>query len=978
MAEKGNAVGQKEAPSRIIVSNGLISLQAKDADLKDIINELSRKTGIPLTFETRIEKRVTLSFCRLSIEDALKKLAPNYAIVFTKENNSKEHKIIRAVITDPCETCAGSESIDGKIDSGKAGKIKDDTIGSSERKQRNTSAKADFQSEPEKTGTPAGRFVPNELIVKFKSDISPEEIQNLLKSSGAKVKSHIKQINYYVLTLPPDISVPDAAEYYGQQGAAETVEPNYINTPQAVPNDPDLLSLQWALHNTGQTGGTVDADIDAVEAWDIEQGDPGVIIAIIDTGVDYTHEDLADNIWHNPGEIPDNGSDDDGNGHIDDDIGWDFVTEDNDPMDQDEHGTHVAGIAGAVTNNGIGMAGVCWNCKIMPVRAGDRYFLNDDSAQAIIYAAENGAKVLNLSWGGGPQSLLIADAIAFAADKGALICAAAGNDGKPDLFYPAATENSAVMAIGATDHSDERASFSNYGSWVDVSAPGVSIYSTYLGDGYVSFSGTSMASPVAAGVAALLFSRFDGISPVEVKTAMMSTVDVIAGLDGVNSTSGRINAYTALTEGFNTPHIDSINPVDVHEGDELTLFGENFGSPQGDGNVKFHPDKTAEIISWSDSAIVCSVPDGAQSGEVVVETTDGTSNSIEITVLKKYYEETLLDNAFIGDGQPQGWKADDQSWLYQLPFSFPFFENRYDSVYVCSNGYLDFTDSDASYLNSIDVFKNRAMIAPLWDDLITNGVTQQDEDIYIHSPSPDSVCIRWIAERKETGDAVNVEVVLFENGRIEFNYGSGNNNLSSTVGISGEESGQYHLASYDGLNQLSQVQTVLFLQSFAIHLDLGWNLVSFPLEFENNQVAQVFDSINSGIDGVWGYMDEAWQVYIPGSPGTSTLETLESGVGYWIKTNQEGLKIQNTGQTNTTPVELTIGWNLLGLRSSQTLPIEEALADIEGAYEFAWRYNDKKWQAYDPQNPQLSDLRNLEPGYGYWINAVEDCTWTLP
>lgn len=164
------------------------------------------------------------------------------------------------------------------------------------------------------------------------------------------------------MSLPPDLSVNDALRWYRQQDVVDQAEPNYLIPLKTVPNDPDF-SMQWALHNTGQTGGTDDADIDAAESWDIEQGQEEVVIAIIDTGVDYTHEDLAVNLWQNPGEIPENGIDDDVNGYIDDTIGWnfvdasggaegeDFVMPDNDPMDRHGHGTHVAGIAGAVANN---------------------------------------------------------------------------------------------------------------------------------------------------------------------------------------------------------------------------------------------------------------------------------------------------------------------------------------------------------------------------------------------------------------------------------------------------------------------------------------------------------------------------------------------------------------------------------------------------------------------------------------------------
>jgi hypothetical protein len=654
----------------------------------------------------------------------------------------------------------------------------------------------------------------------------------------------------------------------------------------------------------------------------------------------------------------------------------DFVIPDNDPMDRHGHGTHVAGIAGATADNAFGIMGVAWGCRIMPVRAGYKtptgggFLETDDAAQAIVYAAENGAKVINLSWGGYHKSNLLEDALTFATDKGAIICAAAGNEKSSNFIYPAASEINALISVGATDDQDKKASFSNYGSWVDLSAPGAGIYSTGVNNTYYTMSGTSMAAPCVSGLAALVFSHFDSISPIAVKTRIMRSVDVLSDLTEKNSTSGRINAYAALTGEFDTPYVFSLNPTEVYESDELLLLGDAFGDTQGDGKVRFYPGKTAEIISWSDSAIVCRVPENARSGDVTVETSKGTSNGAEVTVLVRYYEETLIENEFKPRGQAQGWKADDQSWLYQLPFSFRFFGEEYDSVYVCSNGFLDFKNSDAPYQNSTEVFKNRIMIAPLWDDLISHGISQQDEDIYIYSPSPDSVSIRWTAERYETGDPVNVEVVLYEDGRIKFNYGSDNTNLSPTIGLSGGDGTRYHLSVYDDANQLDQIQTVLFTpdnQTFTIDLDLGWNLISLPLEPKNNQVSQIFKSIASGINCVWGYLDSSWKVYVPGNPKISNLAVMKQGYGYWVETNQKGLSFQIQGRYKSQSFDSKSGWNLIGLNFLQPTPADVYLLDIGGEYEIVWGYKEGAWKVYDPQNPSFSDLKDMKPGRGYWV-----------
>ena len=969
------------------ICNGLVSLDAKEANLREILTEISNRTKIVIEIGADVEENISTSFREIPLVEALKKITGNWAMVFETGQDVKH--LSRVVILAGSQNLANTQ-IKPKTDNHNffkpppANLIKPVAPAAKISSQKRSSASLTIVNE--KTGLKSS-VVPNELIVRFKKGLSKEDVQALIAATGATIKTYIEALNYYVLSLPLHLSITDALRWYRRQDVIDQAEPNYLIPLKTVPNDPDFF-MQWALHNTEQTGGTDDADIDAAESWDIEQGQEQVVIAIIDTGVDYTHEDLAANIWQNQGEIPENGIDDDGNGYIDDTIGWDFVDAsggaegedfvmpDNDPMDRHGHGTHVAGIAGAVANNDIGIAGVAWNCKLMPVRAGyktssgDGVLESDDAAQAIIYAAESGAKVVNLSWGDYQRSNLIEDAMTYATNKGALVCAAAGNENSNSLIYPAVSENTAVLAIGATDSHDLKASFSNYGDWVHVSAPGVSIYSAYLNNSYRQISGTSMSTPHVAGVAALLFSYFPDLSPIEAKTRIMRSVDVLADLSGKNSVSGRINAYSALTANYTFPHIFSVSPNAAHEGDIVTIFGDSFGDEQGDGVVEFYPNKDAEIISWSKSTVVCRVPEGAQTGELAVITSEGDSNGIEIAILVRFYDETLIENEFLGTGTAQGWQADDQSWLYQLPFSFPFFGKQYDSVYVCSNGYLDFTNSASSYENSTEVLKTRVMIAPLWDDLITNGTAQEGEDIYIYEPSADSVCIRWVGERYETGDPVNVEVVLHEDGRIKFNYGSGNADMSPTIGISGGDGYQYHVASCDGSSQLNHVQTVLFVPkvlSFSIPLDLGWNLISLPLVPENNQVAQIMGDVNGGIESVWGYEDGVWYVYDPLNPGLSDLEVMKTGYGYWVKTTQGGLSIQIQGQMIPLSLNLTSGWNLIGFSSLQSVPVEKALAGIEGEIESVWGYKDGVWYVYDPQNPGFRDLEEMEPGKGYWI-----------
>ena len=285
------------------------------------------------------------------------------------------------------------------------------------------------------------------------------------------------------------MTVETALELYRRNPDVAYVEPNYIRYLNATtPNDP-LFSRLWGLNNTGQsvsgTSGTAGADVDGPEAWDVTQGSSTVVIAVIDTGVDYNHPDLAGNIWSNPGEVAGNRIDDDNNGYADDIRGWDFVDNDNEPMDVQGHGTHVSGTIAAMGNNSIGVTGVCWQAKIMPLRIFDAFGGSATSARiiaAVGYAVNKGAKIINASFGGPDYSQAEYDALSSANSAGVLFVAAAGNEtanNDTTPCYPAGYNLPNIISVAATDQNDELTYFSNYGATsVHVAAPGQNIYST--------------------------------------------------------------------------------------------------------------------------------------------------------------------------------------------------------------------------------------------------------------------------------------------------------------------------------------------------------------------------------------------------------------------------------------------------------------------------------------------------------------------
>ncbi|MFS1511252.1 S8 family peptidase [Chengkuizengella sp. SCS-71B] len=349
----------------------------------------------------------------------------------------------------------------------------------------------------------------SEIIVKFKEKTTKDVKKQIHLEENAEVLKTNEQIGFEVVKVKGK-SIEKALEKYNKRADVEFAEPIVEYHALFDPNDP--------LYSSDQYGPQI---IEADSAWDITTGSSNVLVAVIDTGVDENHEDLKGKVVR----------------------GYDFIDNDNNPADINGHGTHVAGTVGALTDNRVGVAGVAPDVKIMSVRVLDRdgFGTNEGVANGITYAADNGADVINLSLGSPSSSRVVEDAVNYAWDRGVVVVAAAGNAGNRKRNYPAYYTN--TIAVAATDENDRKASFSTFGSWVDVAAPGVDIVSTRLGGGYVSYNGTSMASPHTAGLAALLASQ--GLSNVEIRDKIESTADPINGT-GRYWEHGRINAYNAV------------------------------------------------------------------------------------------------------------------------------------------------------------------------------------------------------------------------------------------------------------------------------------------------------------------------------------------------------------------------------------------------------------------------------------------------
>lgn len=332
-------------------------------------------------------------------------------------------------------------------------------------------------------------------------------------------------------------------EYVGSDGPAPS-----IGDP-VVPDDPEYGRLWAHREPTGAIGG-----MDSTHAWSMTTGDPEIVVGVIDTGVDINHPDLINNIWHNLGETPNNGIDDDGNGFIDDVTGWDFYDEDNDVSDTDGHGTHVAGIIAAAGNNATGVTGVAWNALIMPLKHQNDMGVGftSDAVEALDYATDAGVRITNNSWGHGNSNLSLQSAIQRARDAGSLFVAGAGNDSEDnDSFhhYPSGYDIENIISVAATEFNDTLAFFSNYGeSTVDLGAPGVDIYSTEPGGIYGYREGTSMSTPHVSGTAALLLALDQNATYSDLINRLKTSVDPIASLSGKVASGGRLNAARALAQ----------------------------------------------------------------------------------------------------------------------------------------------------------------------------------------------------------------------------------------------------------------------------------------------------------------------------------------------------------------------------------------------------------------------------------------------
>ncbi|UCC22394.1 MAG: S8 family serine peptidase, partial [Planctomycetota bacterium] len=608
-------------------------------------------------------------------------------------------------------------------------------------------------------------YKPGELLVRFAPKANgrqrdKKEKEEILRSlDGGTIKHTFRLVpGLNVVKLPKGHKVKDVLEKFNREAGILYAQPNYKMTldsapPQCLPNDPRFDDL-WGMHNIGQNGGTAGADINAPEAWCIRTAADDIIVAVIDTGVDYTHPDLAANMWVNEAEFDGTpGVDDDGNGYIDDIYGYDFYNDDGDPWDDHYHGTHCAGTIGGVGDNGIGVAGVCHDVQIMALKwigsGGNGW--TDDAVDCVEYSVLMGANLSSNSWRQDNPSVpnpALEDAINTAGAAGLLFVASAGNDNADNdvhPHYPSSYDANSVIAVLATDKYDNKSSFSCYGlTSVDLGAPGSSILSCAPGGGYQYLSGTSMATPHVAGACALVWSVCPSLTSLQVKDIILQTVDQLPALSGLCVSEGRLNLYKAILEAQETPCSGGNGPsslwLDFEPSSGTVATGDTV-----DVNVIFHAGCYAGTYL---GLIDVSSNDPYQTSLPII----ATMTVVPIDYFTELFEPNYLDPndpafndmgyrtlTFIPDGSsnyysicldeatdfpvdPAGGNVvslgdDDYEAVGLLNSSVSFYGTEYDTFYICSNGYISFTTGDISHSESLSSHFDIPRISAMYDDL---------------------------------------------------------------------------------------------------------------------------------------------------------------------------------------------------------------------------------------------------------------------
>lgn len=656
-------------------------------------------------------------------------------------------------------------------------------------------------NEPLAKGTATTQSI-TRYVVKFKKATSLQKKNQIHQEYGAALNFRLIQQNNMDI-IESNRTQDELMKDYGANGDILYIEPEMQVEIFATPNDTKYNQL-WGMNNTGQTSGNADADINAQQAWDITKGSSDVVIAVIDTGVDYNHEDLKDNIWTNPNEIAGNGVDDDNNGYIDDIHGIDTYNNDSDPMDDNNHGTHVAGTIAAKGNNNLGVVGVNWQSKIIACK-----FLSSGGSGSTIGAIKcldylstlkrSGINIVvsNNSWGGGGYSQALYDAIKSNQDLGILFAAAAGNSSNNNdqtKSYPSSYSLPGIISVAATNHKDELAYFSSYGkSTVDIAAPGVSILSTVRNNAYASYNGTSMATPHVSGLIGLIKAHNNNLSPTQIKALLLSSGKLVAALASKILTGSVIRAWdtngrgalTCSNQGLSTrlapienqlsvessqtialkfsqtvcENIISSAIIQVSDGSTISLLdtGVNGDDTANDGilGAQYLFSGTNEkTLTFPDGSIVTLKPlISYQTAKTVPYLYENTSDSVRLPL------------------------RDEEVATINSPFAINFGGSDVGKkLYVSANGVISFANKNRiSWWNKSlpSTILPTQVIAPWWDDLYPGSISNKGVFWKTTGTAPNrKLIIEWReVEHYYSTDDITFQVVLKEgSSNVRVNY----------------------------------------------------------------------------------------------------------------------------------------------------------------------------------------------------------------
>ncbi len=679
---------------------------------------------------------------------------------------------------------------------------------------------------------PKREFVPGEILVRFKpgtTDLQKLKAHALVNAQVLKrfdSVSHLERVR-----LPDGARVDEAVTNYRAQADVLYAEPNYVvHTIQnlTLPNDP-RFSQQWNLHNTGQNGGTAGADIHAPEAWNVTKGSASVVLALIDTGVDYTHPDLSSQIWSAPTPFTVTRTQGDVFTCPAGSRGFNAVAGTCDPADDVGHGTHVAGIMGAATNNAIGVAGINWNVQILPCK-----FLNSqgfgDVGGAITCLdmvkslKDSGINIIasNNSWSGGSFSQSLSDAIAAQQQSGLLFIAAAGNDFLDnDLVpgYPADYGLPNIISVAASTNKDEFAAFSNVGRrTTHLTAPGDQILSTTPNNTYSVISGTSMAAPHVTGVAALLKAQDSSRDWRAIKNLLLSGGDTVAALDST-ITGKRLNAAGSLNCSNQTvqsrllPLGDTIS-ASVGAPVNLAALSINCGQAAGPISVTVSPGGQTVILADDGVAPDQAAGDGIFSAQWTPPSTGSYvltfpwGDAVQVEVLSSNYSFQSVSPSYVNIAGTDLDLGDDSVASVSSPFPISYARGSFTQVFISSNGTISFTDAFSDYhVGPLppEIFPPFAvpppvtLVAPFWQDLFPVKGSSQNVFWAVVGAAPNrQFVVEWrdvrsFLCRSDASATVRFQVVFFEGkSDVQFNYADtvfgGNctaqdNGAAATVGL---------------------------------------------------------------------------------------------------------------------------------------------------------------------------------------------------